>query len=403
MRLLRYENWKQKIPFDNTTYKEVKRYSLRLNSYERELMDIQINYYRKYFSLKQVMDSFKILRTKLAKEIFIKAVLKRKENILYIPQLLKSYFTKRIKTEFKDYTGFFEILLDYGLKQKPKNTIIPIVKAIMGEYYKPVMKMVNKYRKMKTIRVVQKTLSPASYENLARTHIQRLQDDYVFGNIYGRSSIRKSVPISIVDEYGYGQWVSKNVSYNTNRLFIYSNNNKLTDVALEHMIYFNVYPGYGYFYNTVVDESSNISFDNGASYLINGWAMYAMCHSKNSAYSHSMLSEGANITYHLLNKNLQKGLEDVYLYLLGKYTKAKALDYMLDYTQYPGHYMSYVLGAFATELVMQKDFANNPIDYLNTLKTINCGDFFALYSPKMQKKIAKTNITAKVSKKFNNN
>ena len=131
--------------------------------------------------------------------------------------------------------------------------------------------------------------------------------------------------------------------------------------------------------------------------------MYAMCHSKNSAYSHSMLSEGANITHHLLNKNLQKGLEDVYLYLLGKYTKAKALDYMLDYTQYPGHYMSYILGAFATELVMQKDFANNPIDYLNTLKTINCGDFFALYSPKMQKKIAKTNITAKVSKKFNNN
>lgn len=402
MKLLPYANWKQKLPFDNIVYKDTKRYSLRLNSYEREIMDVEINFYRNHFSLLQAMKHFKILKSAEEKESFIKAVLKRQENILYIPNCLKTYFKNKIKTEFAEYKAFFEILLNKALKQSSKNIITPMLKAILGNYYKLVLKKINKYRKMAPIIIRQKTLSPASYENLARNHIYNLQNDLVLTSMYGRSSIRKTVPISIVDDYGYGEWVSKNVSFNTNRLFIYSNNNKLTDIQLEHMIYFNVYPGYGYFYNTVIDPTKGTSFDNGATFLIDGWAMYAMCHSRNSAYSTSRLIEGSTIVHHLLNKNLEKGLEDVYIYLLGMYPKSKAIDYMLDYTQYPGHYMSYVLGAFAIEEAINQGFANNPVDLLQTLSTINCGDYFALYHPKMQKKIAKTNIVAKVSKKFSN-
>lgn len=400
MRLLQYADWKQKIAFDNVAYKAVKRHSLRLNTYEREIMDIQIDFYRHNFSLLQIMKHFKGLKTDLAKEIFIKAVLKRQDGILYIPNLLVPFFKKKIKTEFSNFTGFFELMLNKATSKNPINHMIPIAKKILGEYYKPTLKFLNKYRKMPIVKVIQKPLKPASYENTARDLIHSLQQDRVLTAIYGRSSIKRSVPISIVDDYGYGEWISKNVSYNTNRLFIYSNNNKLTDEQLEHMIYFNVYPGYGYFYNTAVDPTSNVSFDNGATYLINGWAMYAMCHSRSSAYAMSMMSEGSVITHHLLQKNLEKAYEDIYIYLLGKYTKPKAMQYMLDYTQYPGHYMSYILGGFATDLVIKNDFANNPVDYLHILSTINCGDFFALYSPKMQKKIAKTNITAKVSNKF---
>ena len=400
MRLLSYGNWKQRLPFDNIIYKDVKRYSLRLNSYEREIMDKQIDFYRSHFSLLQVMKHFKTLKTKMGKDVFIKAVLKRSENILYIPNCLKLYFKKKINDEFKDHKPFFDILLEKGLNQKPINPMIDIIKSIFGLYYKPITRQINKYRKMESLKVVQKTLKPEAIENTARTLIHNLQYDLCLSSIYGRSTIRKSVPISIVDDYGYGEWLSKNVSFNTNRFFIYSNNNKITNVQLEHMVYFNVYPGYGYFYDTVVDEQKNLSFDNGATYLINGWAMYAMCKSKNSAYSTGMLVEGANIAHHLLNKNLEKGLERAYVYLLGKYTKAKAIDYMLDYTQYPGHYLSYILGCFATEMCINEGFAHNPVDYLKTLQNINCGDFFAIYHPKMQKKIAKKHITAKVANKF---
>lgn len=400
MRLLQYADWKQRLPFDNVVYKAVKKHSLRLNTYERELMDIQIEFYRRHFSLLQIMKHFKTIKTDLGREVFIKAVLKRQDGILYIPDILVPYFKKRINDEFPRFAGFFELMLNKATSQKPTNPMINISKKLLGEYYRPVLKFIDKYRKMPQVKVVQKTLSPSAYENTTRDLIQKLQQDNVLTTIYGRSSIRRNVAISIVDDYGYGEWVSKNVTFNNNRLFIYSNNNKLTNVQLEHMIYFNVYPGYGYFYNTVVDETQNISFDNGATYLINGWAMYAMCHSRSSAYAMSLMSEGSSICHFLLKKNLKKAYEDTYLYLLGRYTKAKALDYMLDYTQYPGHYLSYILGGFATDLVIKNGFANNPVDYLKTLSTINCGDFFALYSPRMQKKIYKTNITAKVSNKF---
>ena len=400
MKLLSYGNWKQRIPFDNIIYKDVKRYSLRLNSYEREIMDKQINYYRSHFSLLQVMKHFKTLKTNIAKDMFIRMVLKRADKILYIPRTLQSYFKKKISDEFRDNKSFFDILLDKGLNQKTNNELIDIVKSVFGLYYKPVMKQLNKYRKKEVLKVVQKTLKPEAIENTARDLIHNLQNDLCLSAIYGRSSIRRNVPISIVDDYGYGEWISKQVTFNTNRFFIYSNNNKITNVQLEHMVYFNVYPGYGYFYNTVVDETKNLSFDNGATYLINGWAMYAMCKSKNSAYANSLLSEGSTICHHLLNKNTEKGLERAYVYLLGKYPKAKAIDYLLDYTQYPGHYLSYVLGCFATEMCINEGFAHNPVDYLKTLSEINCGDFFAIYHPKIQKKIAKHNITAKVSNKF---
>ena len=99
MKLLHYPDWKRRIAFDDAVYKEVKRYSLRLNTYERELMDIQIEFHRNFFSLQQVMTHFKTLKTKEQIETFIKAVLKRQDNLIYIPNLLKTYFKDKIKKE----------------------------------------------------------------------------------------------------------------------------------------------------------------------------------------------------------------------------------------------------------------------------------------------------------------
>lgn len=402
MKLLEHSDWKKRIAFDNIIYKTVKRFSLRLNNHERELMDIQIDFYRKHFSLLQVMNHFQTLKTTEEKEIFIKAVVKRIDCILYIPRMLQTYFRKKIDSEFSEYKDFFKLLLKYGLEQKDSNPMLKIYKAILGQYYNKVVNRVKSISKKSEIPVQKKTLKPEAVENTARALIHDLQDDLILATIYGRSSIRKSVPISIVDDYGYGEWISKNVTYNTNRLFIYSNHNTLTDVQLKHMIYFNVYPGYGHFYNTVVDKSKSMAFDNGATYLINGWAMYAMCRNTNSAYAQNMMIEGCLIARNLLKKHLEKSYENINVYLLGKYTKAKAQQYLLDYTQYPGHYMSYILGELAIEFSMQKGFGHSPVDYLHSLSQVNCGDFFALYSPRMQKKIAKTNVTAKIPKKFLN-
>lgn len=400
MRILSYSDWKQRVAFDNVIYKEAKRFTLTLSAKEREIMNFEIDYYRKHFSLLQVMKHFKLLKTAKDKEIFIKAVLKRLDNILYLPHDLNAYFKKKIKTEFSDYSQFFNLLLDKALEQSDKNNILPLYKTVLGAYYKPVLRKVNKKRKEREIKAVQKAINPAGYENKARVQIGELQDNLHMATIFGRSQIRKSVPVSVVDEYGYGEWKSKNISYGANRFFLYTNHNKLTDKQLEHMVYFNVYPGYAHLYNTVVDIKHNNDFDTGATFLINGWAMYSMKHATESMYANNMLIEGSIITHYLLKNRLEKSYHDIYLYLLTKYTKEKAISYMLDYSQYPGHYLSYVLGAFAIESAIEGGFATSPIDFLYGLSQINCGDFFAIMTPKMQRKLYATNITAKVVKRF---
>ena len=130
MKLLEYSDWKKRIAFDNIIYKAVKRYSLRLNNHERELMDIQIDFYRKHFSLLQVMKHFKTLKAKDEKESFIKAVVKRLDNILYIPRMLQTYFRKKIESEFDEYKDFFKLLLTHGLNQKDDNPMLKIYKSI---------------------------------------------------------------------------------------------------------------------------------------------------------------------------------------------------------------------------------------------------------------------------------
>ena len=399
-KILTYADWKKQIAFDNVIYKDVKRYSLSLTPLERKLMNEQIDFYRKNFSLLQVMKHFKKLKTTEDKEIFIKAVLKRSENILYIPNELKSYFKKKIKDEFDDYSNFFEILLKKALEKEDINPTLPMLKHIFGIHYGHIKRKIREYSNQEEVPCIQKKLKVESYENTARDLIHSLQNDLQLAKIYGRSSIRKSTSISVVNDYGYGEWISKHTSFNTNRFFIYSNNNQLTDIALQNMVYFNVYPGYAHFYNSILEDYPYIHFDCGATYLINGWAMYAMCNSHSSPYSINSIIEGSVIAKYLLKKKLSKSYEVIYNYLLGKYPRNKAIDYLVDYTQYPCHYLSYVLGAFAVDSVIKKNFALTPVDFLDTMKTVNCGDFFPIYHPRMQKKIARSSITARVSDRF---
>lgn len=401
MKILETKDWKNVIAFDNITYKNVKRYSLMLNTFEREIMEKEIVFYRKHFSIQQVMTHFRKLKTKKDKEIFIKAVLKRQDNIFYLPNEIRSHYLKIIRRDFADAKDFFEILLNKACNQSKVNIVKKLYRDVLGDFYSPVKNLVNKYRKRKETPISKKYLKMEAIENTARSLIGELQNDYHLSVIYGRSQIRKSIPISIVNDYGYGEWISKNVSYNNNRFFIYSNNNRLTDIGLKHMVYFNVYPGYAHFYNTVAgDVKKNTCFDNGSTLLINGWAMYAMCHNESSAYSQNLLIEGTNIAHFLLANNIEKGYEHAYNYLLGKYPRNKAIDYMCDYTQYPGHYLSYVLGALAIETSLNKGFAHTPVEFLQNLSTIDCGDYLCLYSPKKQKLMCKKIITAKVVDKF---
>lgn len=400
MIVLEIDDWKKKLPFDNVTYKSVKRYALRLNSIERDLMNVEIDFYRTYFSLEQVMTAFKSLRTSEEIENFIKVVLKRADNILYLPTCLKQYYKNKIKKEFVEFKGFFEILLDRATKTSDRNPLHAMYKPLLGAYYKPIMSKIKKFADRETIKTYSRKIRPDAYEVVARETLSDVKSDMVLATIFGRCTQAGRLPMTIVGDYGFGDWVSKRVSYATDRFYLYDNKKSLTEAQITDQILRNVYPGKAQFYSRVLGDKPNICFDSGASIIIEGWADYSACHSKSMAFSYSKFYEKCHVAKQLLKRKLKNPYEEVWVYLMGRYPKDRAIELMVNITQYPTDYLSSVIGHIGLYEILKTDFAMNPSDLLDVLNGVNVGDYLAVYHPKVQKKLMDTSITAKVSKRL---
>lgn len=392
--------WKKQVPFGNVAYKNAKRYALRLNTIERELMNGEIDYYRANFSLEQVMSVFSNIKTDETRETFIKAVLKRSDNIRYLPDCMMQYYRNKIKKEFSEFRAFFEILLNKANKKNDRNNLDILYKPLLGLYYKPIMSKIKKFASRESIRTYNQKVKPDAYEVLSRDYFQKLKSDIVVGTIFGTSAVVGRLPVSVVDDYGNGEWVSKTVSYATDKFFLYSNKKSLIDDQIAHQVLANVYPGKGHFYNRILGNKPNICFDSGASVLIEGWADYASCHSKSMAYSYSKFYEKCYVAKLMLKKRLKKSYEDIWVYLMGRYPKNRALEIMVECTQYPTEYLSSVIGHIGIYEILKTDFAVGPSDLLDVFSGVNIGDYLAVYHPKVQKKLMDTSITAKVSKRM---
>ena len=399
MRIINMYDWKYEVAFDDTVYKEVKRYSLKLNAMEREIMEEEINFYRAHFSFQQVLDVLDSTRNSEDKQAFLKKVYKRTNDIYYMPVDLREYYTKLINTDYKDYKETLTILLDKALYQSKKNIFAPLYKSILGIYFGGAIKTLKRYAERVEQSVRTRSIGVEHVESEARIKLKALSVDTYLHRFWGRDYIRHNIPIAVEDREGTPQWNAKECSFSPNKLTICGK--KMTEAKLDFDLATGVYPGKAHFYNTVLkDPSLDIKFDCGASFIINGWALFAGWHSKPSAYIRNTKKEYSIIQLSLLNKNLEKAYKEVYVYLLNKYDKKSVNKTMVQLTQYPGLFESYVLGALATESTIDEGFANNPEHYLTTISEINMGDFFRIYTPKMQKKIKNTSITARVAKNF---
>ena len=392
-------DWKYEIAFDDALYKDVKRYSLKLNAMERLIMEEEIFFYRTHFSFQHVLDVLDRTRDAQDKQAFIKKVTKRVDDIYFMPVDLREYYTKLISTDYSEYKEFLSILLDKALYQGKRNIFLPFYKKILGPYYKTCVKTLKRYADRIEQSVTSRPISLGHVESEARLKLKALSVDTYLHRFWGRNYIRHNIPISVEDVDSFSKWNPQECSYSPNKLTI--SGKRMNEAKLDFDLALTVYPGKAHFYNTVLkDVSQDIKFDCGASFLINGWALFAGWHSKPSSYIRNTKKEYSIIQLNLLNKNLEKAYKDTYVYLLTKYDKRTVNQAMVKLTQYPGLFESYVLGALATEATIDEGFANNPEHYLLTISEINMGDFFSIYTPKMQKKIAKTSITANVARNF---
>ena len=372
--------WKYEIAFNNERYIDAKNYTLLLKPQEKAVMDLQLEFYRKHFSFDALIGKLRTADERRQSTLLLVAC-KNIKNILHTPRVLKQYYLKIINSELPRYKNTLVAILNESIKKSGKvNPSKKLYKAILGSYYGVTKRKMKKYakRKMEFVPLSQK-LTEFSYINQVRDMERFMVADEVGQGIFGKYSLYNT-QFAYNNLFGLGEYHFEKPTTGANDLFVINSNNYALSInKLNHMIYLNLYPGKGHCLNSVYSKSRITCFDLGATYLINGWSLFAMWHYNQNTYTRNLKAIGGKVGEAFLAGNFEKGYMRAYNFLLGILPKDEATKYLILMTQYPGYLESYLFGAIATEESINKGFASSPLNLINSYKNVNLGDFFFEY------------------------
>ena len=372
--------WKFEIAFNNAKYIDAKNYTLYLKGKEKQVMDIQLEFYRTHFSFDQLIQKMRVVDDN-KRHILMVVASRYVMNILHTPYMLKQHYLKIINDEFPKYKKVLVIMLNYSIqKTSPKNPITHIYKAVFGKYLPKIKRKIDKYskRKLQFVPLSQK-LTEFDYLREVRNLERQMFNDKASQGIFGRYSLYNTT-YNYNNLFGLGEYTFGKTTHGGDDLFVINSNNYTLNInQLHHMTYLNLYPGKGHFVNTLYSKTRTTCFDTGSTYLVNGWATFAMWHYNQNTYTRNLKVIAGNIGKAFFAHNLEKASAKVYNYLLGIMPKDAATNYLIYMTQYPGLLESYIFGAIATEETINQGFASSPLGLLDEYKRVNLGDFFFEY------------------------
>jgi hypothetical protein len=291
-----------------------------------------------------------------------------------------------IKKSFKTHSEFLTEMLNIACsKNGYNNPLLSIYKKVFGCYYRPMRTKIRQY--------AHRTLRPYSPEHvsgedvikkLVKGTLNKLRSDSLSLGIWGEFD-PEDVRIDYNNDIGSGKVISKQF-YNGSKdtYIIQTNENKITQYQAIYGVYRNVYPGRANLFNNII-PNRGYNFDSGADYIVNGWSTFSAWHIYPCEYTKYMKILNSKIAYRLLQPDWQKQLSDIYILCLGLMGKDDAINHLIEITQYPGRFESYVMGAIVTELLIKKKFATSPLGLLDEYKKRNVADFFALFKPNTNK------------------
>lgn len=379
-------DWKYKIAFDNGTYKEIMHHSFSYESKERKILNAQIEFYRKHFTFQQLIKSFRILNTDEEIKEFKDVVYKRKDNILFCPKELKQYYYDLVKKSFKEHSEFLIEMLNIACnKNGYNNPLMPIYKKIFGIYFTPMKSKLKKYshRKIRDYNP-QHIRGEKEIKHLIECNIKEMRNDVLSIGIWGDFD-EEPIRLEFNNDVGSGKVISKQFFKGSKDTYIIqTNEGKITQYQAMYGLYRNVYPGRANLFNNII-PNREFNFDSGADYIVNGWSTFSAWHIYPSEYTKYMKVLNGKIAYLMLKNNWQERLSEIYLYCLSRMGKDDAIKHLIEITQYPGRYESYIMGAIVTELLIKKKFATSPMGLLDEYKKRNVADFFALFKPNTNK------------------
>jgi len=370
------KDWKFKIAVDKDICNDVEKFASTIHNKEaRQTLKKEIEFFKKYFSLDQVITKLATMQSDKEFSVFACNIRKNLQYMLQIPTELKDFYTKKIETSKPAYHELLTFLLNYGLTTKRVPPMKSYYKLVLGKFYNKVMTKIKTYASQ--YRKACETITLEEYEirNSLDELRKKISSNTSTLNLWGKNH-NINYTLKYNNSFGFGKFRSEITSGLNNVFTVNCPNNKVDENDLANQYFTNVYPGYGNFVATQFKEVGHRNIDFGASFVINGWSTFSAWHIFPSVYTKNLKIINSKIIVEVLNSMSSKNYKHLKILLENFYGKEIALKLIFQITQCPAKFESRILGAIATEIVIDQNFAINPNNYLERLSKVDITNHF---------------------------
>lgn len=388
MEIIKDSMWKYKLAFDNDLYKVVKRYSFNLQPKQKSCLSFEIDFFRTFFSIDQIISFFSLIKNKKKSiELFRNVINKRLNYLLFCPVQLYNYYKDIITKKFVDNKENKDWLLSVLNHAKNKGiTILPKLyyKNVLGKkIFKHVVKTCKRYAKRKLEYERNVKIDIGKEKFFINNYIKNLNLKELGKGVWGEYDINNFL-LKEDSGFGEGKWLDSRLTYSTTQ-FVFNTNGIMSEKDCEAQFAKNIYPGNAHFNNMILNNKKLVRFDNGSSFLINGWNTFALWHFNPSTYIRNhKYKNSKTITYLFENKFNQKTVDKIFNHLLTYNNKKVAIEKLVKITQFVGLFESSTIGAIAVEYLVDA-LGKGPKEFLKWLGKQNVGNYFEDYLTSIKK------------------
>ena len=269
-----------------------------------------------------------------------------------------------------------------AFKSRHNKTFAPLknyYKIVLGKFYSPVIAKCKKYASLLKPTLKKVVLQEYEIANSINNLKQKISSNPATLNLWGKDFDIDYI-LKYNNSYGFGKFRSSVTSGLINTFTVSCPDHCIDEDDLHIQYLTNVYPGYANFVNTQFGDTTTRSIDFGANFVFNGWSTFSAWHIFPSLYTKNLKIINSKIVSLLLNTPSEKNFTQIYRLLLNTFEKSVANKIYLQITQMPGKFESRILGAIATEIVIDKGYAMNPNNYLHRLKSCDISNYFTTLS-----------------------
>ena len=376
MSVLWKKNWRYEIALDSDILGDVTKFASEIKDRKaHKAFDFEIKFFKKYFSIDQVISRIQLISTDRELDEFTKTIKRNYTNLLHIPHQLEGYYRDIIAKLDPTMRELVEMVLSLGLKSTVVPPIKSYYKAILGKFYGKTIKKCKHYASSNKRNLPNRIIEEYEVKSLLDGLQKKIATSISDLNLWGRDH-EMDYTLKFNNSYGFGKFRSEVTSNLNNTFTVNCPDNKMPENDLYMQYLTNVYPGYGHFVAREFQNLGNRAIDFGANFIFNGWSTFSAWHIFPSLYIKNLKVENCRIVSSIMSCKKPSDYDKLYQLLLNTYDKSIAIKLLKQISQYPAKFESRILGALATEIVIDSGYAINPNNYLERLKLSNITNYF---------------------------